>query len=297
MNSHTNPNSIDLVARKIASEVLSVIAELPSSETRLVKSKVFHEPTDFRLTVRAAVSQDISNASALGFSEMPWETVNFNEFGFAIDANTTIHSGQIPSLDLSIVMSPDSTNLTDDVYIALVRSVRHELDHLLNGHETTAQKKTRELSQNSYEYFLLPNEMQPMVNGLALAARERNVEPSQEFMRYLSPFVEVGFITPDQMNKIMREWIRLCNNNESKVLSYSTFVGEKKKINPTYLTRDAAKMKHEIKKHAKKKDDDASAYTSDPKGGWKADYSASGKRYKTKPSKYTIAYNKKFKGK
>lgn len=77
------------------------------------------------------------------------------------------------------------------------------------------------------------------------------------------------------------------------VLSYLEFLVEKK-VNPVYLTKDAAEMKSEIRKHAKKSDDDPSAYTSHSKGGWKADYSKSGKRYKTRPSKYTLAYRKKF---
>jgi len=86
------------------------------------------------------------------------------------------------------------------------------------------------------------------------------------------------------------------SKNESKILTYSQFVNERKKekVNPVYLTRDSREMKSEIKKHAKKSDNDASAYTSYPDGGWKADYSKSGKRYKTKPSKYTLAYQKKF---
>ena len=76
--------------------------------------------------------------------------------------------------------------------------------------------------------------------------------------------------------------------------TYRQLLEEKKKINPAYLTRDAKKMRSEISKHAKKSDDDSSAYTSHEKGGWKADYSKSGKKYKTKPSKYTLAYQKKF---
>lgn len=66
-------------------------------------------------------------------------------------------------------------------------------------------------------------------------------------------------------------------------------LSEKKsaKINPDYLTRDAKKMRSEIKKHAKKSDDDPTAYTSHPKGQWKADYGPGGKKYKTKPSKWT----------
>lgn len=83
---------------------------------------------------------------------------------------------------------------------------------------------------------------------------------------------------------------------ESKIMSYSQFLNERKKesINPAYLTRDAKEMKSEIKKHAKKSDDDDTAYTSHPDGGWKADYSSSGKKYKTSPSKYTKAFAKKY---
>ena len=67
-------------------------------------------------------------------------------------------------------------------------------------------------------------------------------------------------------------------------------LSEKKgsKINPNYLTRDAKKMRSEIQKHAKKRDDDPTAYTSHPKGQWKADYGPGGKKYKTKPSKWTM---------
>lgn len=84
------------------------------------------------------------------------------------------------------------------------------------------------------------------------------------------------------------------SKHENHVFSYSEFINEKKKINPAYLTKDAATMRSEIKKNAKKSDDDPTAYVSDPRGAWKADYSKSGKKYKTKPSKYTIAYQKKF---
>lgn len=76
--------------------------------------------------------------------------------------------------------------------------------------------------------------------------------------------------------------------------TYWQATAEAKKINPAYLTKDAEEMKSEIKKHAKKSDDDPSAYTSHPSGGWKADYSKSGKRYRTRPSKYTKAYQKKY---
>jgi len=81
----------------------------------------------------------------------------------------------------------------------------------------------------------------------------------------------------------------------NKIFTYSEFIFEKKKINQSYLTRDAKAMKDEIKKHAHKDSSDASAYKSDPKGEWKADYDKkSGKRWKTTKSKPTSKFEKMF---
>ena len=66
---------------------------------------------------------------------------------------------------------------------------------------------------------------------------------------------------------------------------------KKKKVNPAYLTKDAAAMKKEINRVKKLKSDDPSAY-----GKWEADYADKGKtkKYKTKKSAATSAYEKRF---
>jgi hypothetical protein len=66
---------------------------------------------------------------------------------------------------------------------------------------------------------------------------------------------------------------------------------KKNKVNPAYLTKDAAAMKKEIDRVKKLKSDDPSAY-----GKWDADYSDKGKtkKYKTKKSAATSAYEKRF---
>lgn len=65
----------------------------------------------------------------------------------------------------------------------------------------------------------------------------------------------------------------------------------KKKIKKAYLTRDAKAMKKEIDRVSKLSDDDPSAYDK-----WDADYADKGKtkKYKTKKSKATTAYEKRF---
>jgi len=70
-----------------------------------------------------------------------------------------------------------------------------------------------------------------------------------------------------------------------------------KKVNKDYLTAktkaDKKRMKQEIDKHSDKDDDDSSAYKD-----WPADYKkgdTSGKKHKTKKSKHTKEYEKRFK--
>jgi hypothetical protein len=66
---------------------------------------------------------------------------------------------------------------------------------------------------------------------------------------------------------------------------------KKAKVNPAYLTKDATAMRKEIDRVKKLKSDDPSAY-----GKWEADYADKDKtkKYKTKKSAATSAYEKRF---
>jgi hypothetical protein len=83
------------------------------------------------------------------------------------------------------------------------------------------------------------------------------------------------------------------NNNIINDLIQEKKKKKKRKIPKKYLTKDAAAMKREIEKHRDKSDDDKSAYEHD--GPWEADVDKkTGKRHKTKTSKHTKAFQKKF---
>lgn len=64
-----------------------------------------------------------------------------------------------------------------------------------------------------------------------------------------------------------------------------------RKVPGKYLTKNKTAMKREIERVSKLKSDDPSAY-----GKWEADYADKGKtkKYKTKKSKATIAFEKMF---
>ena len=63
------------------------------------------------------------------------------------------------------------------------------------------------------------------------------------------------------------------------------------KVKKAYLTKNKAAMKREIERTSKLSDKDSSAY-----GKWEADYADKDKKkkYKTKKSKATTAYEKRF---
>lgn len=292
-----NESFNDDAASKIAKAVLAIAIENSGKPGKVIKRISYAKPIPFNLVIKVNRSTDFMKSLSKEFSEMPWEIFNFDDRGFAVDATTVIVGNSEPRLEVTLTINPTKEPAVHkDLYFILLQAIRHEIDHMLKGHETSIEKNDREDSQDSYKYFLLPDEMGPMIDGLTLMANQKGTMPRDEFARYLTPFVKSGFISPAEFKKIMHTWLNFTRVQESTVLKYSEFALEKK-INPAYLTKDAPKMRSEIKKNAKKDDDDPTAYVSDPKGGWKADYSKSGKRYKTKPSKYTVAYNKKFKGK
>lgn len=74
------------------------------------------------------------------------------------------------------------------------------------------------------------------------------------------------------------------------MIKLSDFIPERK-ISPKYLTKNKSAMEKEIERVSKLSSDDPSAY-----GKWKADYSdkEKKKKYKTKKSKATTAYEKMF---
>jgi hypothetical protein len=82
-----------------------------------------------------------------------------------------------------------------------------------------------------------------------------------------------------------------CEKVSSGCIRMKEAPKKKSKINPAYLTKNASAMKKEINRVKKLKSDDPAAY-----GKWDADYSdkAKNKKYKTKKSQATSAYEKRF---
>jgi hypothetical protein len=95
-------------------------------------------------------------------------------------------------------------------------------------------------------------------------------------------------ISENFLRKYIREFL-LELFEEGRKKSEKTKSG--KKVPGKYLTRNKTAMKKEIERVSKLKSTDPSAY-----GKWEADYAdkAKTKKYKTKKSKSTIAFEKMF---
>jgi hypothetical protein len=136
----------------------------------------------------------------------------------------------------------------------------------------------------------------PYKNGIA---SEKEIENELSEMGYnefkhirnqldLNPLEEACWkgYQKDRKNPMKKKGDRMVPNCVRKVSEE-----KKQKIKKAYLTKDAAAMKKEINRVKKLKDDDPSAY-----GKWEADYADKDKtkKYKTKKSVATTAYEKRF---
>ena len=78
------------------------------------------------------------------------------------------------------------------------------------------------LEKNSFEYFLLPDEIESMVKGMYVRSKNEDVEIDKIFDKYLHPFLESGKITQDQYLTVLKAWVEhtLENYPDAKLSTY-----------------------------------------------------------------------------
>ena len=153
------------------------------------------------------------------FKNMKWERHRYNKDGFAIDANTFVKDDVYPEIEITILLdSAAASRFKDNTYHKLYNKLNgtlaHELSHLkqigLNKEpfsEDPGDHNNRDHSKNDYRYFLLPEEIEAMVDGMYRRSKLENLPIDKVFMNRLNPFLMDGFINKDQVEIIMKEWI------------------------------------------------------------------------------------------
>lgn len=216
----------DTLSSSYAGDVFKFIKKTAGSAINKPKTVGFtySEPIEFDLTVKLVRVIDFDPSETTDFNGLPWETINFEENGFVVDANAYIPAESdpdSPEIDLVIYISPDAEpSKYQDLNFKIVDTIRHELEHLLQkgvnkqiGHIVKTTKKVRDKAQDNYKYFILPDEIPAMVSGMHASAVKKRVPIDSEFNSYLRPFISSGVISQSEFEEVMQTWIRFTKKS------------------------------------------------------------------------------------
>lgn len=197
--------------------ILDLKSAQKSAAYSLIKEYEFLQPkaVDLRLFARWETNPDLKKDQH--FNKLTWEVYNFSEHGYCINAITKFSEDEyrIPEIDIFIVISGDNESVYSKIYPRLLGIVGHEVRHLkqigINKEPFMGRVSTREeraSSQKDYKYFLLPEEMDSMVEDKYLQAMEENRPIDEVIYSYLLPFVKDGFMSEADFKKVYITWIR-----------------------------------------------------------------------------------------
>ena len=210
----------DSLASVFAKDLFSVVKKTAGSKIgkEIFKEFEYSNPLEFTLSIKIVRVEEFEPAKSKDFSGLPWEVINFENKGFAIDANSFIPKANElvdPEIEVVVYISPEAEPQCYPVLnYKLIDNIRHELEHLLqkginkkSGHIINTRKSVRADAQNNYRYFLLSDEIPAMVAGMYASAKKKRVPLDQEFTEYLQPFIETEVISQLEADKVITSWI------------------------------------------------------------------------------------------
>lgn len=152
------------------------------------------------------------------FKNLNWEKYNFKEKGFAIDATIRMNKSDkyIPELTVHVIVDPKKEpSVYSELYSRFVDILVHEINHIdqasikRNPFKSKPEEQShRKRSEESYEYFLLRDEMEAMIKGFHARSKLENIPLDYMFIDYLQPFVRSKFINKDEYQIVLDSWIR-----------------------------------------------------------------------------------------
>lgn len=191
--------------------------KLPESEDYVeLAGMQFTEPIafDLILLLRKDSSADIKTDSH--FKGLPWEELNYSEYGYSIDANTYLNrrSGYPKIVINLIVDSTREPELYSRLFARVLDILTHETTHVEQSgvdrepfNQLPSNPNSRELAKKSYKYFLLDDEVESMVTGMYASAKQQKKPLDVVFDEYLQPFIKSKYITPTEYLKVMQKWV------------------------------------------------------------------------------------------
>lgn len=202
-------------SQNIANDIIRLIQQSSEKVGRYrFFSLEYTDPLTFDLSINLKISNQLNSTKDPYFKDIPSELLRFEKFGFAIDGNSfSGNSSDSAEIDINIAISPTQIG-SQKLKAKLLDVIRHEVEHILQkGPNASPDHKvkvpraaTRSAAQTNYKYFILSDEIPAQVRGLAEEAKENSTTVRQASIEYLTPFLELGIITGDQLEKVLTVW-------------------------------------------------------------------------------------------
>lgn len=206
------------VISAISKEINSIIGEINASSDYL-KIKEFEYSDEYKVDI--AIELKIDNSPDLEkdshFNNLPWEEINFNHYGFAIDANTKTDKDRhiIPKIVINVIINQDRVpKLYKELSFKLLDIITHELEHTRQigtnrepFNTRPSDNITRSKAKKNHLYFILPEEIESMTAGMYARSKKQGVPIDKIFDKYLIPFVMSGQISKQEYLEVLKKWI------------------------------------------------------------------------------------------
>jgi hypothetical protein len=206
-------------AVEYANDVINLIKRQasPGGDYIEIRELEYNDDHQFDLVIKVRWDSNPNMTQDDHFNKLTWEKINFDRYGFAVDANMKIDNQDlvVPEVTIILILNPDrDPDLYSELKYRLVDIITHELYHTRqigwNRHPFNVRpssNKARKEAKHSFKYFLLPDEVDSMVNGMYARSKEQDMPIDQVFDKYLIPFIQSGKITKEQYFKVLKTWV------------------------------------------------------------------------------------------
>ena len=174
----------------------------------------YTKPLYFDLTVNIKITDQLNPTRDLYFKKIPSEVLKFEKYGVAVDGDS-FGGDSIDGAEIEISVAVDPTQINSQkLYSRILDVARHEVEHIVQRGPNFSQDHkvkiprplTRETAKSDYRYFILSDEIPAQVRGLAEEAKHSGQSVKDCAIDYLEPFIELGFITQEQLEIVLNTW-------------------------------------------------------------------------------------------
>lgn len=203
------------ISQNITNDILRLIQQ---STGKIGRYRSFYleytTPLQFDLKVNIKIADQLYPNRDLYFKNIPSEILRFEKFGYAVDGDS-FRGDTYDGAEIELSIALDQTQINSQKLQARILDVvRHEVEHIVqHGPNFSPEHKvkiprplTRASAKSDYRYFILSDEIPAQVRGLAEEARHSGETVKACAIDYLTPFLDLGFITQEQLEKVLATW-------------------------------------------------------------------------------------------